>query len=140
MAITVPTPGPNNVATTQSAQIANISVPFIYGDSGNVAANGGDTLCTARPVAYPNAYKWYPAGAVFAGSVAGWYFIQMTSTTAATIFNNVYTSGQPTIPPQNALVPVVAAGPGAYTATTGATTGPTFALNTGMLGVQGGVI
>jgi hypothetical protein len=115
-------------------------VPFIVGDSGNVAANGVDTLGTALPVAYTNAYKFYPAGAVFAGSVAGWYLIQMSSTTVATIFNNVYTTGQPTIPPQNQLVPVVAAGPGAYTATVGAIVGPQFAINGSMVGNNGGVL
>lgn len=138
MTITVPTPAPNNVVTTQQAQIAAVAVPFIYGDSGNVAANGADTLGTALPVAYPNAYKWYPAGAVFAGSVAGWYFIQMSSTTAATVFNNVYTSGQPTIPA--VPTPIVAAGPGAYTATTGATTAVTFPVNGTMVGANGGVL
>src|ERR1700681_3984090 len=139
MPVVQPTPGPNNVFTTQQAEVVGVNVPFIYGNSGSVAANGVDTLGTALPVAYPNAYKWYPAGAVFAGSVAGWYLIQMSSTTAPVIFNNVYTSGQPVIPAPSQLVPVVAAGPGAYIATTGATTGPTFALNGSMLGNSGGV-
>ncbi len=141
MPITVPTPAPNNVFSTQSAECVGVAVPFIYGDSGNVAANGVDTLGTALPVAYPNAYKWYNAGQVFAGSAAGWYLVQFSSTTVGTIFNNTYVAGtQPSIPPQNALVPIVAAGPGAYTAATGATVGPSFSINGSMVGPSGGVL
>jgi hypothetical protein len=111
----------------------------MIGDSGSVAANGVLTLGTALPTTYPNIYIFLPAGAAFALSPAGWYLCQMTSTTVGVIFNNVYVTGQPSVPPQANLVPIVAAGPGAYTGVITAQAGPNWLFSANMFGASGGV-
>lgn len=63
-------------------------------------------------------YQYFPAGAVFAGSAAGLYFVNMSTPTLGTVFNNVYSGRGPARIPDT-LVPIVAAGPGAFTQTTG---------------------
>lgn len=140
MAIAVPTPAPNNVPTTQNYQVVGLGIPFAIANTGTMAANGAVTLGTALPNAYPNVYLFFPAGAVFAGSPAGWYLTQMSSTTVGVVFNNLYVAGtQPVLLPTQQLNAVVAAGPGAYTGVTVATVGPSFNLNSNALGGNGGV-
>jgi len=68
--------------------------------------------------AFANCYLYLPAGALFAGSLAGQYLGQMSSTTLIQFYNNTYTSGSPSVPPT--LVPFVCTGPGAFTQTTAA--------------------
>lgn len=91
---------------------------MILPSSGSVAANGALTLTTAVPLS--GGYSWgcymyFPAGAVYAGSVAGMYYVVMSSNALGTIYDNRYTSGNPSIPATP--TPIVAAGPGAYTQT-----------------------
>lgn len=141
MAITVPTPAPNNVPSSQIGQYVGSAVPFIIANTGTMANNGALTLGTALPTAYPNAYVFLPANAIFAGSAAGWYYTQFSSTTVGVVFNNLYVAGsQPSLLPQPNLVPFVATGPGAYTGVTTAQTGPSFNLNSNMLGGNGGLL
>ena len=98
------------------------AIPVGLAPSGSVAANGALTLGTALPAVYSVAASsgiWlrFPAGAAFSGSAAGLYYCIMSSTTAGTIYNNVLPSpGTPVAPATP--TPIVAAGPGAYTATT----------------------
>lgn len=102
-------------------------IPFVVSPTGSVAANGVVTIGTALPTTFlGGAYVYYPAGAVFAGSAAGWYWTVMSSTTVGVIYNNVYVSGAPSAP--FPLTPVVAAGPGAYTGVTTAVVGPSIQL------------
>ena len=68
--------------------------------------------------AFANCYLYLPAGALFAGSLAGQYLGQMSSTTLIQFYNNTYTSGSPSVP--TTLVPFVCTGPGAFTQTTAA--------------------
>jgi hypothetical protein len=109
---------PDGVAVPYRRVLLLSGAVLMLPSSGSVAANGALTLTTALPATYPNAWMYFPAGAVFAGSAAGMYFVQMSSTTAGTIFANTYSSGAPTY----ALTPtpIVAAGPGSYTQTTAA--------------------
>lgn len=110
---------------TQSAIIAlggvvklgQQTVPLVLVSSGTMGNNGALSAITAVATTYPSAYCYFPAGAIAAGSAAGWYFCQFSGTTAATVFNNTYTSGTPTIPASP--TPFVTTGPGAYTQTTG---------------------
>lgn len=67
--------------------------------------------------AFANCYLYFPAGAIFSGSLAGLYFAQFQSTTVATVYNVTYTSGQPSIP--TTLTAFATTGPGAFTQTTG---------------------
>lgn len=92
-------------------------IPFVLVSSGTMGNNGVLSGITALPTTYPSAYFYFPAGAIASGSAAGFYYGVCSSTTAATIYNNTYTSGTPQIP--NTPTPFVTTGPGAYTQTTG---------------------
>lgn len=79
---------------------------------------------------------YFPAGAVFAGSSAGMYFVSLSSATTGTIFNNVYASGTPAIPA--VPIAIVAAGPGAYVQTVGSDlTLINLTLTGGAIGLNG---
>lgn len=96
--------------------LARSSIPFISVSSGSMGNNGALTGITALSVTYAQCYLFLPANAISAGSAAGWYYAQMSSTTAGTVFNNTYTTGVPTVP----SVPTAFAttGPGAFTGDT----------------------
>lgn len=100
----------------------NLNIPFFLCSSGTMGNNGAVTGLTALPFetsygASPNAYVYMPANAISAGSAAGWYYAVFSSPTACTLYNNVYTSGVPTIP--SSPTAFVTTGPGAFTQTTG---------------------
>ena len=106
--------------------MAAFAIPIILPPSGTVGANGALTLGGTGIISYAgaagyatNSFMYFPAGAVYSGSVANFYYVQMTSATAGTIFNNFYSAprfGGPVIPASP--TPVVDAGPGAYVADT----------------------
>lgn len=93
------------------------NIPFVLVSSGTMGNNGALSGVTALPTTYASAYVYLPANAISAGSSAGWYYAVFSSTTAATVYNNTYTSGTPTIP--GSPTAFVTTGPGAYTQTTG---------------------
>lgn len=111
--------------TPSLAQSSYFSAPFpiIRVGSGTMGNNGALTLTTAlaTPTTFPfSCYIRLPASAIFSGSAAGIYFAIFSNSTLATVFNNPYVSGAPTIP--SPTTPFVTTGPGAYTAeTTGLT-------------------
>jgi hypothetical protein len=128
-----------NVFTTPGALSAviqaQLGVPFIIPSSGSMANNGAITLTTALPITYSNCYLYLPASAISAGSTAGWYFAQMSSTTVGTVFNNTYSSGKPTIPASPTAF--VTTGPGAYTQVVTEQTAHSITIPGGSLGSQG---
>lgn len=97
-----------------------IGIPFIMpsGASMNMGNNGALTSVAGLNTTYAKCYCYFPANQIFAGSTAGWYYTTFSSATAATVFNNTYTSGIPTIP--GSPTSFVTTGPGAITQTTGA--------------------
>jgi len=99
--------------------LAQTGIPMILPSSGSIGNNGALSGITALPTTYSGGcYMYFPANAIFVGSAAGLYYVVMSSTTAGTIYNDIYTSGVPTIP---ALpTPFVTTGPMAYVQTTGA--------------------
>jgi hypothetical protein len=98
--------------------LAQSAVPAGLPSSGTVGANGALSGITAFPTTYSGGiWLYFPAGAVYAGSVAGSYWTVMSSTTAGTVYNNKLTIPGPLTPPASPT-PVVDAGPGAYTQTT----------------------
>jgi hypothetical protein len=97
--------------------------------------NGAISALTALPFTYPNCYLWLPTNAINAGSAAGWYYAQMSSATAGTVFNNTYTTGKPAIPASPTAF--VTTGPGAFTGDTGEEFGPTITLPGNALGPNG---
>ena len=102
--------------------LASIGIPFVIVSSGSMGNNGALSGITAVKATYVNAYVYLPADAISAGSAAGWYYAVFSSTTAATVYDNVYTSGVPTIP--GSPTAFVTTGPGAYTQTTGSYLSP----------------
>lgn len=93
------------------------SIPFVLVSSGTMGNNGALSGITAVANQYASAYVYLPAAAIEAGSTAGWYYAVFSSTTAATVYNNTYTSGTPSIP--GSPTAFATTGPGAYTQTTG---------------------
>lgn len=94
-------------------------VPVILPSSGSIGNNGALTLTTNAMAAWQNCYMFFPAGAIASGVPGvggGLYFVQMSSSSAGTIFNNQLTSGAPFIPASPTAF--VTTGPGAYTQTT----------------------
>ncbi len=88
-------------------------------------------IVPARP-----GFLYFPGNAIFTGSAAGLYYTEITSTGVGTIYNNVYSGGQPDRP--TSLIPFVTTGPGAYTQTTGTDiTVFSSTLPGGLLGKQG---
>lgn len=98
------------------AQCMRSPIPFILPASGSVANNGALTLGVALDRIYPRSYMYFPTGALFSGSAAGWYWTVMSSTTAGVVYNNLYTSGYPQIPTTAGFTTT---GPGAFTQTAG---------------------
>lgn len=93
--------------------VSSSAIPVGIPSSGSIGNNGALTGLTAFPVTYSaGIYLYFPAGAIAAGSAAGKYWTVMSSTTAGTIFNNTYTSGELTAPASNTAF--VTTGPGAY--------------------------
>lgn len=86
---------------------------------------------------YPNAYCYFPAGAIVTASSAGWYFCQMNSSTQGTVFNNTYSSGNPSIPVNPTAFSTT--GPGAYTQSGSLLVGPSISLPANSLGLNGAV-
>jgi len=116
--------------------LAQSGIPFVMPSSGSVASNGNLSGLTAFNVVYGWCYCYFPAGAVFAGSTAGWYLTNLTGATIGTIYADTYTSGQPSIPATP--TPIVAAGPGAYTQATGADIpGPSCIVPADVMGANG---
>jgi len=116
--------------------LAQGAVPSGIACTGSVAANGALTLGTALPTTYNGGiWLYFPAGAAYAGSVAGNYWCVMSSTTAGTIYNTLLGASWPTIPANP--TPIVAAGPGAYTGSTAEITLATVTVPGGMIGQNG---
>ena len=117
--------------------LQSTAMPIIIPSSGSMAANGAVTLTTALPNIYPDIYLYFPAGAVYAGSAAGFYYCVMSSTTAGTVYNNIYIPGtnEPDIPVSP--TPIVAAGPGAYTQSTSEITAVSENIVGGSMGKKG---
>lgn len=61
-------------------------------------ANGAITFGTAVNAAYAKCYVYYPVNSVNASQPAGFYYTEMSTTTAAIVYNNVYTPAAGTLP------------------------------------------
>ena len=120
------------------AIIAQSNVPSCIAPSGTMGANGAVTLGTALTGTYSSGiYLLFPAGAVFSGSALGFYWTVMSSTTVGTVFNNPM-GLIPTIPATP--VPVVDAGPGAFTGSIVAATAFSATVPGGILGANGQLV
>lgn len=116
-------------------KVATNGVPFITPPTGTMGNNGAYTAGTALPTTYAKGYFWFAANQIFAGSAAGWYYGQASSTTAVTVFNNTYTSGAVTVP--TSPTAFVSTGPGSITGVTTTVTGPQITVPAGIIGPNG---
>lgn len=126
-----------------SFDLARWDVPIIQVSSGSMGNNGAITGLTALPAGSPaNVYVVLPAGAIAAGVPAAEdvYFAQLTSTTSATVFNNLLSAnlsakGEPQVPASTTAF--VTTGPGAFTGVVTARTLVTIAIPAGAMGTTG---
>ena len=134
---------PSGGGSDWSAFVQNYDGSLVIASSPKVIAgtmgnNGALSGITAVATAYPNAYCYMPAAAIASGSAAGWYYAVFSSTTAATLYNNTYTSGTPAIPGSPTAFSTT--GPGAYTQTTATyIAGYTLPIAGGTIGANGSV-
>jgi hypothetical protein len=125
--VTVPYPVPQILM--QSA------IPFVISSSCTMGANGAASACVAMPRTIGASYSYWPANAICTANTAGWYWTVWSSTTAGTIYNNVYSSGQP----------VYQSSPTAFSCSAGSGTqaatsmiqGPTVPVPAGTMGANG---
>jgi hypothetical protein len=92
-------------------KVGKSNIPMIIPSNGNIGNNGALTNLNL-PGVYPSCYMYFPTGAIFAASVAGWYYVSMVTINAGTIYNNTYTFGDPIIP--ITPTPFITTGPGDY--------------------------
>jgi len=107
---------PSGFVQRLSQVLLSTAVPFIRPSNLTMNNNGAFVMAVAQTTTFNyGAYMWMQADAIFAGSVAGWYYCVMSSGAAGTVFNNVHLSGQPVIP--ESPTPFVSTGPGAVVQT-----------------------
>jgi hypothetical protein len=97
--------------------IEQSALPMILVSSGTMGNNGALSGVSAVQSIFAHAYVYLPANAIVSGSAAGLYYAVFSSTTAATVYNNTYTSGTPAIPASPTAFATT--GPGAFTQSTG---------------------
>lgn len=134
--------GPDGpIMTTRNGGVASLynrGILMLLPSSGSVGNNGAVTGLTAFPVALGPCFAYFPANALYSGSVAGFYYANVTSTTTATVYDDRWTGGVPEYPA--VPTPIVATGPGAYTQTTGVDiTAASFTVPGGALGSNGSI-
>lgn len=114
---------------------------------GGTAGNNGAITGVTLPVAYSAIWFYFPAGALYAGSLAGFYFCTATTTTITVYANYIAatTAGMglggstanwniPASP-----TPIVATGPGAYLQTTSSVFTPGILVPANSLGAHGSI-
>lgn len=122
--------------------LAQSGIPLILPSSGTLSASGALSGITALAGTYPNCWMFFPANAIATVSPAGMYFVQMSSTTAGTAFQNILTAAGtalvPFVPAASALIPCTTAS--SYTTGTGANVAACIiTLSGGSMGAKGRV-
>lgn len=100
-------------APTATFTVAQAGIPIGVAPSGTVGANGSVTFNTALDQVYSSIYMSFPAGALFANSPLGMYYLSCSSVTVCTAYNNLYFFGNPKIP--TSPTAISSASIGAYT-------------------------
>jgi hypothetical protein len=120
----VPTSDDGLVQSNGSAWIAGIhyplfqtSVPMIIAPSGTMGNNCAINLgSNALDLTYPSAFIQLPSNSIKAGAGVVLPYVQMSSTTLGTCFQQQYSFGQPIVP--TSPTAYASTGPGAFTANT----------------------
>lgn len=139
MPATLYVPAADQNAFGHERTLAQFALPMIMPSSGTIGNNGALSAITALNTTYAACYMYFPVNAIAAGVAAGWYYVVMSSTTAGTIYNNIYTpsitSGVPSIP--DSPTAFVTTGPGAYTQGTSIITAYSVLLPANSMGANG---
>jgi hypothetical protein len=80
-------------ATITAAVSTTVATVTINGTLSGTGPFTDWTLANPFLTVYSDIYINLPAGAAYSGSLAGWYYSSMSSTTVGTIYDNIYTSG-----------------------------------------------
>lgn len=118
------------------------AVPVGIPSSGTMGNNGALSAITTLPTTYPAIWLFFPTNAICTagtgGNAAGLYYVQMSSATAGTVFNNTLVAGaRPTV--LGSPTAFACTGPGAYTQSIASQTLVSFTVSGGYLGVAGAV-
>lgn len=116
----VPLPIPNYKFVPRKRTILRLGAPLILVSSGSFANNGALSGITAIQSAYAQAWVGLPAGAIFAGSLAGTYLCKFSSTSAGQVFQDQPTVVNGVVQFPASPTPWVCTGPGAFTQATAA--------------------
>ena len=122
--------------------LTTYGAPVLITPSGTMAANGAVTFGTAialdgSAVLTDGLWAYFPAGAVYAGSDAGFYWTVMSSATGGTVYDTMYEPGVTSGERPSSPTAISAAGPGAYTGETAAIVAASATLPGGALGLNG---
>jgi hypothetical protein len=116
-------------------ELAGWGIPFILPSSGSIGNNGALSGLTALGRVYSSGcWMYFAVNTISAATPAGWYWTVMSSTTAGTIYNSTYTSGQPGV---GATTAFATTGPGAFTGVITEITGPQITVPGGAMGANG---
>jgi hypothetical protein len=124
----------NNAPAPLGRILDQCAIPLIIVSSGTMGNNGALSGVAAVTAVHPAAYVYLPANAISAGSAAGLYYAVFSSTTAATVYNNVL-SGSPGIPASPTAFATT--GPGAFTQSTSEITLTTINVPANSMGTKG---
>lgn len=120
--------------------LAQSAIPFILPSSGTfTGGTGALSAITALPATYSGGcFMYFPAGAGLPQG-AGWYWTVMSSTTAGTVYNNVYSSGDPKLasPGYATAGTAISSGATSYTQSTSEVTALQFTVPGGSMGPNG---
>ena len=111
-------------------------LPFVMPSSGTVNNTSGNiTVSTAFDYVIGPSYTYFPTGALYAASPAGWYYMVWTAATIGTVYANTYLNGNAQIPASPTPLTTVT---GPYTQATGFdVVGPNFVIPGNVMGPNG---
>lgn len=130
----------NPLGQVAQFKLAQTAIPFVYLGTCNIGNNGALTSVPGLPATYSNGcYVLVPTHGISASIPAAptWYFCIMSSATAGTIYNNVYTSGTPFLYTASTATAFSTTGPGAVTGLATAQNGPNWSIPANTLGPNG---
>ena len=119
-----------------ASSMGGSGLPFVVPSSGTINNTSGSvTATTAFDYIIGPSYSYFPSGALFAASPAGWYYTVWTAASIGTVYADVYYNGNAHIPTKPTTLTTVA---GAYTQVVGFDiVGPNFVVPGGMMSVNG---
>ena len=112
------------------------ALPFVMPASGNITSTSGAiTTGTGFDYVIGPSYSYFPTGALYAASPAGWYYTVWSAATLGTVYANTYLNGNAQIPASPTPLTTVVA---AYTQATGFDViGPAFIVPANAMGPNG---